>query len=226
MSYNLPEVMSIEDRRKYFRAYQDMAIIFGEEAVDKELEKVRISDILEITKTPWNGNSGNIAPGRYQSETRKFLGESREHGQVPHPLNPEYTTTKMWKYDVYMGPAQYQSNAHMKMLTTMLLDKFPWLEAFKFDAYSLRGGGDPLNDEFYVRLSDTYNKHHNALYVPYRALIEMDASVIVERNQSYLKDYTKSDEAWNALKEDPITKQFLQAVEDNKPVNKSKGPKI
>jgi len=202
--------LSLEDRRLFFRNYDKFCGLFGTEVVDPLLMGISASKIVEIYEAPLDGpNVGahrNYSGNCWQKPNRDL---GRGHGHVKFH-NGEWEMTKQVPVHKWLVPNQYQHLEHKKIIAPAMHAIFPWLADFKLNIYNM-DFRDNHDDEFYVQLSLAH-KGHSSLYVPYKAVLTGDVDAIIKRNSEYLKWYTKSDDVWNSIKDDPVVVAFLAKV--------------
>lgn len=213
----LPDTLSIEERREYFRRYAPLVAMFGHECVDRELLQIPVRDLVELQECQhkqdsWGRDSmATVAP--WQKPAR-HLGCERRMVEVHHPTAFDYTK---WDYrlcDLYMVPHRYQGLMHNKIIVPCLLERAPWLADFKIKVYEYHDYKPPYVEEFYVGLGESV-RGHRSLYVPYYAFLTNDAEAVRERTRKYLMSYDTQhgQEIADEMLATDVAKRFLACLE-------------
>ena len=206
--------LNIEQRRQFLKNYDNLVELFGQDLVDDGLSRYTLRQLCDVYQIPLQDAYGrpaaNVPSAPYQ-KPHIFLGSKRTYYRfVNHQGWEKSISTPVTEWQV---PAQYQHLAQADNITRpALLKLWPWLNQFELDIYTL-DFGQGRQPEFYVRFGTEYGGHR-CFYVPIQALKDGDADAIVERNQTYLKWYTKSDDLWNRMKLDPVFIAFLDRVKE------------
>lgn len=215
---SLPNELSLEERREYYKKYPQLCELLGQEAVDEGLMRYGVMSLVEelqLPQTDVNGRPMANASKEPWCTPYRYLGRKQAHYRFTRDSGWEkYAPAVVLSF---MVPHQYQHNDMAKyIIKPALLKQFPWLASFRLDVYPFNfyTGHD---EEFYVRLGHDYGPRggHRSLYVPIRAFLAGDVAAIMERNRSYLKDYCRTDAVWAAMKLDPTVIRFLDLVREN-----------
>lgn len=206
----LPTTLTLEERREFFKDYREMCAVFGQERVDAGLMLYKVTDLVEEKQVPLqdaNHRSTNYrepyGPHRYIFRANRCYRFVRQDG---------WEKTEFVTVDLYMVPYVHQGNYHSKLIIRpALLAMAPWLATYEFDAYTYNFG---RAYEFYVRFGADINGHRS-LYVPIDAFKNGDSAAIIERNATYLKRYTRSDDTWKKMCQLDVVKSFLADVAHN-----------
>ena len=209
----LPSELSIEDRRLFWRDYDKWCALFSAPEVDAQLAALSILSIVDEYKVPLRDWEGHSLHGKCWQNPQRKLGTQHTYYTFHRD---GWERTENVPCDIYMVSAQYQSTKHDGMVKAIMLARYPWLAEFKCSFYSLHFYNDHA-EEFYVRTAKEHGPHggHRSLYVPYDAFFAHDAAAIEKRTESYLKSYTKSDEVWQAMKDDANVVKFLAHVKES-----------
>lgn len=188
--------VALERYQKFFRAYNDFVDMFGKELTDKYLVTVSFSEL--VTTEHYLQEPMYMNP-------REFV---RKGSFLFKEYKGDYVREVYKSGEEWLIPSQYQGLRHADIIKQIVAEKWTWLnDNFKYDCYEIRGTGNNI-DEFYLKTSLTSG--HNSLYVPWKAFVRRDINAILERNKKYLKGYTHSDKAYEALVETPEVKKFLE----------------
>lgn len=200
----IPNELTIEQRRKYFHANDQMAKYFGQEMVDRELSKLRVEDLLELIEMPYKLDQyGHPIKTAALAGSWNYMGEEWRHiDGGPKKL-----------CQVYLSSNRHQSVRHPEMLEAMVVDTWPFMAEFKFATYSMANEKEP---ELYVKFAKPLSiegKRYtwDSVYVPYKALLENDFSIIEKRNQSYIKEYNGIEQLWVDVQNTPEYKRLAIA---------------
>ena len=202
--------LSLEDRRLFWRNYDDFAALFGAEYIDAGLMTLKPTNIVSIHNAPLEGPDDALNRnfrGDCWYKPNRFLGKT--HGYVMFYKGAWQQQCRV-ACNQYLVPYPHQDLHVRQVITPALVVRAPWLAKFQIDIYPLRFLMSP-GGEFYVRLANNHHGHRS-LYVPYRALLAGDAEAIIKRNRSYFKRYTKADNVWESMQDDPVTVSFLEEV--------------
>lgn len=205
----LPEEMSLEERRFFFRDYDKWCDLFGQDAVDRHLMNYPIAKLVDIDRISQRNG--------YTPKVSKLLGQQvwsvRYHSMHK---GHQWERTEQEMCNAYLVPHHYQGLYHGEMIRAILTERFPWLEGYKTDIYELHFY-DRASDCFYVRLS-TSHQGHASLYVPYKAFLALDADAIIQRTVGYLRSYMaqRTEEERGAMERgimtDPVTNAFIEDI--------------
>ena len=216
---SLPNELSLEERREYYKKYPQLCELLGQEAVDEGLMRYSVMSLVEELQLPQTDVDGRPMANPSQKPwctPYRELGTKRTHYRFIRDGGWEkYTSTVVLSF---MVPHQYQHNDMARyIIKPALLKRCPWLAGFKLKVYSMDFYRDSHDEDFYVELGcDYYAKGgFNSLYVPIRAFLRGDVAAIVKRNQTYFKDYCHTDAVWAAMKLDPTVIRFLDLVREN-----------
>lgn len=208
---SLPNDLSIEDRRAYCKATPKLVAMFGQDLVDEGLRRFTMTQLVEVMQIPLKDAEGRPLPDREcWHKPHQFLRNVVTHHRFVDARGWEKAVSTPVKQ--YMIPYHYQHTYEAQHIIRPAMEAlFPWIKPFKLSIYDV---GYSENPEFYVDLPEAY-KGHKALYVPYKAFAEGDVEAIIKRNETYLRDYTKSDEVWKSMSQDPVVIAFLLETEAN-----------
>lgn len=206
----LPDDLSLEDRRAYWCNYDKWCALFSRAEVDAQLMALSVRDIVDERTVPLRDWAGRSLNGTCWQKPQQLLGSEHAYHTFHHE---GWQRVERVPCNIYMVPAQYQSNAHTQVITAIMHERYPWLTQFKCSFYSLHFY-DNHTEEFYVRTAQEHGEHggHRSLYVPYAAFFARDVNTIIKRNEAYLKDYTRSDTTWSSMREDANVVAFLLLV--------------
>ena len=204
----LPNELSLEDRRLFWRNYDKWCAMFSAPEVDEQLMKLSVMSIVDERNVPLRDWAGRPLQGRPPFGVHRALGTHHTYHRFVNDAGWE--RSEYVPCDSYMVPAQYQSTKHEQIIRPIMHARYPWLAKFKCSFYSLDFYDNGV-EEFYVKTAQDH-AGHRSLYVPYRAFMAKDIGAIMERNESYLKSYTKSNAVWNSLKDDANVIAFLLEV--------------
>lgn len=193
-------MLTLEDRREFFREYANLVALFGDALVDRGLLGLKESDIVETLNVPLTGPGGKHYNGLCYHKPHRFLQRTTAGHTFYHAGWERRETVPV---NQYLVPAKYQNLALPLIIRPALIAKAAWLTNFNLKIYGL--------DEFYVTLSEPH-AGHTSLYVPIKAFLAKDCDAIVARNIDYLKGYTKGDEVGPAVVADPVSQAFLTCL--------------
>lgn len=214
----LPETMDLETRIKFFRAYNPLVTLFGEELVNEGLLKYEIRDLCIIRKAvireEFKQPRGR-SPSPLTNEVD--LGTAWTYTEIPHPRDNGYSKHGKALCAFFLGPNPYQGLKHAGLIIRpALLKLFPFLANYKLDVYEYRGHPEH-QEEFYVNLDRPLgiNGWCTSIYVPYKMLLNRDVEGIIAHNKDVLEKYAvgiHDEEAvnWEVIKHDERVKQFLE----------------
>lgn len=192
---------NLANKIHFLSVYSMFVKWFGSAIVNASLAKIPFGDLVELGTREIKNNFTNldrkgciVLPNGYECITSH------------HPQDYSYTKTERVMCHRWIQPYNYQGLTHEKILRPCMLTKYPWMSRFKFLQYQV--STYDKNPEFYVDLGVQINGHTN-LYVPYEMFFAGDVEGIVERNRSYLQDYTRGSLVWDEIKCLPIVKKFL-----------------
>jgi hypothetical protein len=204
--------MELEQRREFLHNYDKLVELFGQELVDQGLMRYTDSQLLGTQDYPLKDANGRSLKPSKPYGPHIYVGRVCTHHR--------FTNREGWEKSVFVPVErykvrnQYQHNYQSQLIVKpAMLALYPWLADFKLNIYSVHFYENGSN-EFYVKLSREYSGH-TCLYVPYKAFMDGDVEAIIKRNEEYLKWYTKSDEVWNAMREDPVIDEFLSKAKGN-----------
>lgn len=103
-----PDEIDMVQRRRFFRHYQDFCDLFGHQAVDEQLEKLSVREIVDLAEV--QNPSG--APRETWHRPNMYLGTENRNVTVRHPIDPSFTKNEYRRCDVYLVPNAYQGLSH------------------------------------------------------------------------------------------------------------------
>jgi hypothetical protein len=208
----LPNELSLNDRRLFWRNYDKWCAMFTQPLVDAQLMGLSVTSIVDEYKVPLRDAYGKPRQGREPGfQPHRKMGTHHTHYTFHNEQGWE--KTEYVPCDTYMVPAQYQSTKHDGMIAAMMHALYPWLAKYKCSFYSMNFY-DNHAEEFYVRTANEHGPQggHRSLYVPYDAFKAHDVAAIEKRNADYLRWYTKGEATWNSMREDANVIAFLLEV--------------
>ena len=215
----LPNELSLVERREYYKKYSQLCELLGQEAVDEGLMRYSVMSLVEERQLPKTDVDGRPLANASQTPWEKphrYLGKKHSYYCFTNPDGwQKYALAEVLSF---MVPHPYQHNDMARhIIKPALLKRCPWLASFKLNIYSMNFYKDSPDDDFYVSLGcDYYAKGgFSSLYVPIHAFLRGDVDAIVKRNQTYFKDYCRTDAVWAAMKLDPTVIRFLELTKGN-----------
>lgn len=148
------------DFTKMFRSYDAFCNLFGEEYVDRYLLRYRLSSITEEYAIHDACHLERYEPYIFIKEAWKDV--------IIYPARKR-TTRKLCK--IILKPSQYQNLRHEPIIRKIILEKYPWMQAFNKAIY---------NVENEMSLFFIHVENNKCLYVPWRYFIDGNIEGIIE----------------------------------------------
>lgn len=197
--FELPKTLTIEDRRKLFFANEEMSELFGQDLVDSELLRLKVSDLIEIHHTPHQVDP-LIKTAIKESPSKshyKYLGEDVVDGKEGH---------------VYIRQNQDQSSILTEMLHAIAIKKMPILADMGFGVHNINN-----NYFLWVNLEHTYETnaygHQNwgHIQIPVETLIEDNFASLASYITSSIEEHFSRLDGYEISIELPFNKKSIIA---------------
>ena len=211
--------LTMEEASRYIINWKRWEELITPETLNKIIPTVPCREVIGIQYIP------AVRQGvHYFPVGNNYMEENHEREEVLPSFRFEEWKGE-WRRDVYCPaigyrvPYEYQSVGLNKVWKQCLIEDYPYLKDYSFDAYCPR-----YNEliEIYVKVNYTDKDGSEkicSVYTPVQALKEHNAELIVERHAKYHTNYSNKEEWRNAnlpVLESEEFKKFAKLVNEYK----------
>lgn len=136
----------------------------------------------------------------------EYIGTEYKSVQNTDRFGRAYADYSNKKCAIYRTYHSFQQTIDGTIVLTLLYQKYPELQEFKFNAYAI---------DYKTESYEIYSKNH--VYIPFKALMEGDIDAIKTRNQTYAKSYNNGDYTPNETEKrlnSPETQHLFDVIQN------------
>lgn len=187
--------LTLEEAARYIVTWEKWEEFITPETINKIIPTVKCRDVIGVHYVP----AVRDAVG-YHPMGNNYYENHYEREEIVLDFRFEEWAGE-WKRDVhypaigYRIPYKYQCNELNKVWERCLIEDFPYLKNYEFDAYCPSFGGGKTHD-IYVKISYQLDGEEKctSVYVPVEALIKRDASIIIKHHTDYHTRYNSTSD--------------------------------